>query len=76
MKRGDKIEMTDAGRRALLPLMKKKITTGIFIEYVTQSGDIIRVQRDGLQKRDTTFADYWQPLAGKLMQKKLSARAD
>lgn len=60
MKTGDRVRMTELGERMLLPGFTKKVTTGVVEAIVTESGDIIRVQRDGLRKTDSTFADYWE----------------
>ena len=57
---GDRVELSEYGVKWLLPTWRKKVRTGVVREIVTRRGDIITVQRDGVQKWDTEHADNWQ----------------
>lgn len=59
---GQRVKLSPDGEKVLLPQFRNKSGTGVVVSLVTESGDIVCVQRDGVRKWDTTPAAYWQPI--------------
>ena len=65
---GQRVRLSAYGRRWELPNWTIKSETGTVTSIVTQSGDIILVQRDGVARPHSGVAVNWEPLSDVQLQ--------
>ena len=58
---GERVQLSDLGKKNLLPWWKNQTETGTVVEIISPIGGyVIRVQRDGVTSNGPSFAGYWE----------------